>query len=43
MELDQEIDCAAQASYAVTDCQLVEVLIIRNGNPDVNFFRIWPV
>lgn len=42
VELNQEVDCAAQASYAVADCELVEVLVVRDGNADVNFFCVWP-
>ena len=39
----KDFDCAAQASSAVADCELVEELVVRDGNADVNFSCVWPV
>jgi hypothetical protein len=42
MGLDQEIDCTTQAPYAVANRELIEVLIIRDGDSNMNFFCFWP-
>ena|ERR1700746_2746759 len=42
MKLNQEIDGTAQASYAVANRELIEVLIVNDGDADMNFscFRL---
>lgn len=40
MEFNQEVDSRAQASNAVTDRELIEILVIGNGNANVNFFCV---
>jgi hypothetical protein len=42
MGLDQEIDCTTQAPYAVANRELIDVLIIRDGDSNMNFFCFWP-
>lgn len=40
MEFNQEVDSPAQAANAVTDRELIEILVVGNGNADVDFFRL---
>jgi len=42
MKLNQEIDGTAQASYAIANRDLIEVLIVNDGDADMNFFCFRP-